>query len=245
MTPDTAPDELPRTLGLFAKQPVLGAVKTRLAAESSPGWAAAVAEACLLDLVDRLAAVAARRILAFAPPEAAPYFADVVGGRFLLTPQAEDDLGRRMADFFTRQLAATAGPVVLLGADSPTVPLSFIEQAFAELAMADVVLGPATDGGYYLVGCARRVPPIFDGITWSSPHVLGETVACLASRERERPEETTSGRSRSRLAVLPPWYDVDTLADWWMLRGHLAALRRAGHDPRVPRLERLAGPGAG
>jgi glycosyltransferase A (GT-A) superfamily protein (DUF2064 family) len=126
--------------------------------------------------------------------------------------------------------------VVLLGTDSPTVPVAWVGQAFAELTTADVVLGPATDGGYYLIGCARRLPPVFAGVAWGGPTVLAETVARLADPSW-------------RLALLPPWYDLDTLADWRMLRGHIAALRRAGLDPGVPHLERLddppaAGPGA-
>jgi glycosyltransferase A (GT-A) superfamily protein (DUF2064 family) len=116
--------------------------------------------------------------------------------------------------------------VVVVGADSPTLPTAFIEQAFDQLADKDVALGPATDGGYYLIGCARRVPPIFSGMTWSGRTVLEETVARL-------------GDPSIRLALLPPWYDVDTLDDWRALRGHLAALRRAGIDPGVPRTESL------
>lgn len=218
-----------RVLGLFAKQPEPGQVKTRLASESSPAWAARVAEAFLLDVTDRLAAVAARRVLAFAPPAAEAYFAGVARGRFVLVPQSDGDLGRRMARLVQEQLQAGATAVVLVGTDSPTLPLAFIAQAFRALEEADVVLGPATDGGYYLVGCARRLPPIFDDIPWSNAGVLAETVRRLAE-------------PGWRLALLPPWYDVDTLDDWRMLQGHLAALRRAGVDPGVPHTELLHGP---
>ena len=225
----TAPlptEQAGRTLGLFAKQPEPGQVKTRLAAGSSAAWAAEVAAAFLHDLVDRLSPLTARRVLAFSPPEAEPFFAELVRGQFLLTPQGEGDLGRRMASFFAGQLGRGAGPVVLVGTDSPTLPLAFIEQAFVELRRAELVLGPATDGGYYLIGCARRLPPVFDGIAWGGPRVLADTVARLAA-------------APTSLALLPPWYDVDTMDDWWVLRGHLAALRRAGQDPGVPRTERL------
>ncbi len=215
-----------RTLGLFAKRPLPGSVKTRLAAETSAEWAAQVAEAFLLDTLDRLAVVEAHRVLAFTPPDAEPYFEGVAGGRFLLTAQAEGDLGRRLETFFRTQFDAGSGPVVLIGADSPTLPPEFIEQALGELEQADVVLGPASDGGYYLIGCARRVPPIFTGMAWGGERVLLDSVTRL-------PDDY-------RLTVLPPWYDVDTLADWQMLCGHLAALRRAGLDPGVPRTEALA-----
>src|SRR5262249_8525270 len=135
-------------------------------------------------------------------------------------------LGARLAGFVADEIRAGADSVVLVGTDSPTLPVAFVERAFQELDRSNVVLGPATDGGYYLVGCARRVPPIFDGVTCGGPHVLAERVARLAGPSW-------------RLAVLPPWYDVDTLDDWRMLRGHLAALRRAGIDPGVPHTEDL------
>ncbi|HKI38587.1 MAG TPA: TIGR04282 family arsenosugar biosynthesis glycosyltransferase [Gemmataceae bacterium] len=215
-----------RVLGLFAKWPEPGRVKTRLAAGTSSAWAADVALAFLRDLVRRLGVVGDRRVLAFAPPDARPLFADAVGGSFALVPQQDGDLGRRLSSFFNDQFAAGAGSVVVLGTDSPTLPLTFVDQAFTALAEADMVLGPATDGGYYLVGCRRGVPPIFDGISWGGSTVLAETVARLAN-------------PASRLALLPPWYDVDTLDDWRMLCGHLAALRRAGLDPGVPDTEAL------
>ncbi len=141
-------------------------------------------------------------------------------------PQADGDLGRRLRAFFANQFAAGARAVVAVGTDSPTLPLEYIDRAFAELRNADVVLGPATDGGYYLVGCGPDHPPLFDNIAWSSGHVLADTVAALSD-------------PRCRLALLPPWYDVDTPDDWEMLCGHIAALSRADIDPTVPHTEVL------
>jgi rSAM/selenodomain-associated transferase 1 len=171
--------------------------------------------------------------LAYAPADAKPFFTKVVQGRFELIPQASDDLGCRMRSFFTERFQTGADRIVLVGTDSPTLPLTFVEQAFQELKQADVVLGPATDGGYYLVGCARHtrkgsdvVPPIFEEIPWSTSQVLRETVTRLKS-------------AKLSAALLPPWYDVDTLDDWRMLRGHVAAQRYAGLDPGVPHTERL------
>jgi rSAM/selenodomain-associated transferase 1 len=215
-----------RVLGLFAKQPLPGQVKTRLAGATSPDWAARVADAFLRDTLQRLLQVDARRFVVFSPAEAGPFFLPLTGNHFALLPQCPGHLGQRMAGFITAQVQAGAEAVVLVGTDSPTLPVGFIEQAFCELERADLVVGPATDGGYYLIGCGRRVPPVFGGIDWSSSRVLGQTVAAL-------------GRGEWRLAVLPPWYDVDTLDDWWMLRGHVAALRHAGIDPGVPATEAL------
>jgi rSAM/selenodomain-associated transferase 1 len=217
---------LERALGLFAKWPASGRAKTRLADSADPAWAARVARAFLLDAVHRLAAVNARRVLAFTPPDREADFAAVAAGRFELTPQTDGDLGRRMAAFVHRQVMGGARSVVLVGADSPTLPLEYVERAFAELERCDVVIGPAADGGYYLIGCGPRHPPLFEGVAWGTARVLEDTVAALAD-------------PCWRLAMLPPWYDVDTPQDWAMLRGHLAALRRAGADANTPHLDVL------
>lgn len=214
-----------KVLGLFAKWPAPGTVKTRLA-PSDAAWGARVARAFLLDALQRFATVDAQRVLAFTPAETEADFAILAADRFALTPQADGDLGQRLAAFFARQFNAGASAVVAIGTDSPTLPIEYVERAFAELENADVVLGPATDGGYYLVGCGRSRPPLFNNIAWSSRRVLADTIAALAE-------------PRWRLALLPPWYDVDTLEDWELLRGHVAALRRAGIEPAIPYTEAL------
>jgi rSAM/selenodomain-associated transferase 1 len=177
--------------------------------------------------MDRLAGVGSRRYLAFAPAEAEAAFRQLSCGRYELAAQGDGDLGARMARFIAARQRGGASAVVIVGADSPTLPMDYVEQAFTLLQTADVVIGPACDGGYYLIGCGPRLPPVFEGITWGGPRVLAETVAALADPQW-------------RLALLPPWYDVDTPADWDMLCGHLAALRRAGIDPRAPHTEGLA-----
>ena len=106
--------------------------------------------------------------------------------------------------------------------------MEYVERAFAELEHVDAVLGPATDGGYYLVGCGPARPPLFEGVAWGGASVLADTIKGLSDPQW-------------RLSLLPPWYDVDAPADWAMLRGHLAALRRAGVDPDTPHTEALLG----
>src|SRR5262249_42424452 len=118
-----------------------------------------------------------------------------------------------------------ASKVVVVGTDSPTLPVSYVVDAFAKLDDADIVLGPATDGGYYLLGC-RRLPPIFEGVDWGGWSVLGPAVARLSDPSW-------------KLVLLPPWYDVDTPEGWAMLAGHVAAMRRAGVDPGVFATEAL------
>jgi rSAM/selenodomain-associated transferase 1 len=223
MTPNRP--SLRRVLGLFAKWPIHGMVKTRLAAGDAE-WGVRVAHAFLLDSLQRLASIDAHRVLVFAPADREAEFAAVAAGRFHLMPQHEGDLGQRLAAFFDQQKKAGVSAIVAVGTDSPTLPIEYIERAFAELENADVVVGPATDGGYYLIGCRPDHPPLFERISWSSGRVLAETIAALAD-------------PRWRLSVLPPWYDVDTPEDWTMLCGHISALRRAGIDDVIPHIESL------
>lgn len=216
---------MPRSvLGIFAKYPTPGAVKTRLG--GSPEHGAAVARAFLLDVLDRTIVIDAERVVVFAPAEAREEMAHLVGPEIGLVPQTTGDLGERLERFIADRLDGGADRVVVIGTDSPTLPPEFIARALDDLAHADLVLGPATDGGYYLVGCRRRLP-IFAGIAWSRETVLAETIARLND-------------PRWRLSLLPPWYDVDTPEDWAMMRGHMRAMRRAGIDPGVRRTEGIS-----
>lgn len=218
-------------LGMFGRRPEVGRVKTRLAAALGAEMACTAYEAMLLDLLelwggDRLLAPGGRRVLVFAPEDAGPWFDEHAPSSWALQPQVDGDLGLRMRSFFEGEFEDGAGRVVLIGSDSPTLDPSIVISAFLCLDGRDVVLGPSTDGGYYLVGCRPPVPPIFEGIDWSTPDVLGQTIDRLCA----------SGRS---VAVLPPWYDIDTPDDWRLLSGHLRALKSSGFEPGLPRLEGL------
>src|SRR5262245_53387595 len=125
MLPSTRPGTPgQRVLGLFAKHPRPGQVKTRLAAATSAEWAAQVAEAFLPDLLDRLSPLPVQRLLVFDPPDAELAFRVIAGDRFLLTPQSDGDLGHRLSVFLFTQVQGGASAVVVLGTDSPTLPLT-------------------------------------------------------------------------------------------------------------------------
>ncbi|CAN5904652.1 TIGR04282 family arsenosugar biosynthesis glycosyltransferase [soil metagenome] len=218
-------------LGIFGKQPVPGQVKTRLAAEFGEAFAAEAHEAMLFDLLDawgsdRFLAPGGRRVLVYDPEDAGHWFDQRVPSAFALQPQSQGDLGQRMRAFLEGEFEAGASKVVLIGSDSPTLDPSIVISAFLCMDQKDIVLGPSTDGGYYLVGCRSPVPPIFEGMDWSTSSVFDQTLDHLQDPSRS-------------LAVLPPWYDVDTPADWRLLAGHIRALRRSGMDPGLPRVETL------
>ena len=199
-------------LVVFARAPERGRVKTRLAA--SVGEAAALA--CYRELgravVDAVRAptgeggrAAWRTVVAHTPPDGAPALAawlDPDGrGALAYEPQVDGDLGARMRAAVERALAAGAPRVVVVGTDCPDVDAAVVGEALAALDAADVVLGPALDGGYYLVGVRHPRPEIFAGVPWSTPHTLAVTL------QRAQSAGLT-------VALLAPLRDIDTAADW-------------------------------
>ena len=105
-----------------------------------------------------------------------------------------------MQAFFQYAIEHQSEKTILVGTDSPTLPIEIVHKAFQILEHTDCVLGPALDGGYYLVGCCDTPPPIFQNIDWSSDQVLSQTCAALES----------AGVSYD---LLPPWIDIDTIDD--------------------------------
>lgn len=219
-------------LVIFARFPVPGRVKTRLAAEVGTDHACRLYAAFLADLVSRFRETGDHRILAYTPdsPTAREFFQDLSSGDFTCWPQPDGPLGVRLSHCFETQLR-NAGRVIVIGSDAPNLPVELVSDAKLNLSDSDCVLGPATDGGYYLVGLRRPCPEIFTNIEWGGPRVLEQTVQRVQS----------AGIS---LHLLPPWYDVDTPGDLQMLSGHLAAQRAAGIDPQIPRTERLLADGS-
>jgi rSAM/selenodomain-associated transferase 1 len=94
-----------------------------------------------------------------------------------LRPQTEGDLGERLNTAFARVFAEGARAAVTIGTDCPALATETLAAAFAKLAEREVVLGPAADGGYYLIGLRRPEPELFRGISWGGPEVLAETLA--------------------------------------------------------------------
>ncbi|HET9985358.1 MAG TPA: TIGR04282 family arsenosugar biosynthesis glycosyltransferase [Longimicrobiales bacterium] len=189
---------------VFARRPVAGRVKTRLTPPLAPDDAAQLYEACLHDVVATAARERARiEIWYDGGAEAEAYFAR----EFPLlarAPQAPGSLGERLEDALARSFADGAERVAVVGSDAPTLPLSSIAAAFDDLHEVDAVLGPAADGGYYLVGVRAagwpRAAALFRSIPWSTDEVL------RASGER-------AAEAGLEIRLLPGWYDLDRAED--------------------------------
>jgi rSAM/selenodomain-associated transferase 1 len=166
---------------LFVRAPEVGRVKTRLAAEIGADAA--------LRVYRRLAehAVAEARALApgaalrihVTPADAIGAVHGWLGGEAVYLPQSEDDLGGRMRTAFAEAFAAGHGRVVIIGSDLPGLSADALRRAFAALDAHRAVVGPARDGGYWLLGLREMVPGVFDGIAWSTDRVLAATLERL------------------------------------------------------------------
>jgi len=198
-------------LAIMARYPEPGHVKSRLAARLGAAQACALYRAFLLDLRDRMKAASHAVVWACTPDDAD--LGDVVGATELVIPQGAGTLAERMLRVFERLLDSSAtqaySRVAMIGSDVPHVPLDWIERSFTLLDEADVVLGPAKDGGYYLI--ALRAPhDVFDGVPMGTGAVFAATCA--------RAEALGL-----RIATLPTLFDIDVEEDLQRLRAHLAA----------------------
>lgn len=219
-------------LTVFAKNPMPNRVKTRLTPALSPEQAAALYTAFLTDWCETLMALPdVALVIAYTPLDAQSDLQALIGDDVIYIPQMGVDLGARLTS--ATQWAAEHGyqKILLVGSDSPTLPLSYISQAIADLDVCDMVIGPSVDGGYYLIGFSsanltRVVPHIFEGIAWSTRQVFQQTIARIRSVE-------------ASLGLLPPWYDVDTPEDLAFLHAHLSAMHLAGDTVQAVRTERL------
>jgi rSAM/selenodomain-associated transferase 1 len=190
-----------RALVVVAKEPLKGSVKTRLSPYLSPADAATLYECLLGDIVAKLEKYKESELwLAFAPG-GEEYFSQNYRGIRLLAQRGKD-LGERLHHVFVDLFDRGHSEIVVADSDSPTVPLSSIDQAFTQLSEhgCDLVLGPSDDGGYYLIGLNRPAERIFHDIEWSTDSVLDRTL--------ERARELAFG-----VSLLPPAYDIDVEED--------------------------------
>ena len=167
---------------VFAKAPDPGRVKTRLIPALGEGGAAVLAARLARRTLDTATRAAVGPVTLVCAPDTGHVFFDVCRRRHgvALAPQGDGDLGQRMHRALARTLD-DADTAILVGTDLPDLHVDDLVAARDALhGGADVVLGPATDGGYWLIGVRRAVPTLFDGIEWSTATVLAATRARIA-----------------------------------------------------------------
>ncbi len=177
------PDDIasaPAEVLVFAKAPRPGAVKTRLARSIGDGAATSLYRRMGARIVEGILQSDAHVTVCYDPAGGEAEMREWLGEAGLgFRLQGGGSLGDRLERMFRKALRSR-GKVLAVGADAPAVDADVIRLASAALDEADVVLGPAFDGGYYLIGLSRPAPELFRGISWSGPRVLADTLAKAA-----------------------------------------------------------------
>lgn len=195
---------------VFLKAARLDTVKTRLAATIGADAALAAYRELVAATLQPLAALAPEIEveLRFAPDDAREELTPWLQPGWRAVPQGEGDLGDRLARAFGEAFVDGCQRVLVIGSDCPYVTAVDLRAALAALDQADLVLGPATDGGYWLLGLKAPHPEVFSGIDWSTPQVRAQTL-------------DRAGSAGLRVTELRELSDVDTEAEWRTWRDHL------------------------
>jgi hypothetical protein len=208
-------------LGIMGKAPIAGASKTRLCPPLDPAEAARLSACFIADVASAIdlaagggaagtgrapATTGDRGVVVFTPDDGGPAFDDLVPPGFARLAQRGRDLGERLLHATEDLLGDGFAGVCLINSDSPTLPPALLALTAAALRRPGdrLVLGPAIDGGYYLIGLKRPHARLFDGIAWSTNQVLAQTLARAAA-------------ARLPVMLLAPWYDVDDLGSLHLL----------------------------
>lgn len=191
---------------MFAKYPEKGKVKSRLSRYWDEDVVARLYFCFIEDLLARLSTGDYLFRIAYHPGEKKSDFVSLFGDTFSYIPQIGEDLGERMHNVFCHCFSEGFRSVVIIGSDSPDLPFRIIRDAFQALDTHGAVIGPACDGGYYLIGFSRNAlfPGVFDGIAWGTDDVFRKTVQLLED-------------AGIRLRVLPIWRDIDRPEDIFAL----------------------------
>lgn len=212
------PPEAEADVAILAKAPLAGYSKTRLAPLLGPVGAARAQRAFAIAAVHTALAARTGRVTLWAAPSAAGRFFGALRRRHATlqwADQPEGDLGARMGAMLVAHFEGArqpAPPLMIMGTDCPVLAPGHLRACARALRTHDAVLVPAEDGGYVLLGLARALPAVFDGIAWSTPQVAEQTRAALRA-------------SGARWTELEPLWDVDEPADW--LRWRALASARA------------------
>ena len=199
---------------LFARDPILGKVKTRLSPFLEEDVILKLYTCFLQDSLDNIGKVEnVDLFVGVAPSNESGFFTGTLGSDIRLFVQEGENLGAKMRRAIQDRFAEGYERVVIIGSDSPSLPASYLYRALG--SDKDMVLGPSTDGGYYLIGMREKVVEVFKDVTWGAETVLQETCERLVQK----------GAS---LELLPVWYDVDTPEDLKFFKTHLDLIEQAG-----------------
>lgn len=193
---------------IFAKYPQAGFVKTRLAKDIGKEKASLLYRLFVEATLKRTENRRFKRIVFYSPANKKNEITDWLGNGFKMHSQKGDDLGDRLSYAFKFAFKNKAKRVIAIGTDSPTIDKILIEKAFKRLKDVNCVLGPALDGGYYLIGLTHFYPEIFTSINWGKDDVLDKTKYKLHKLGLE-------------FSLLEPYLDIDSLKDLYLFKRQL------------------------
>jgi glycosyltransferase A (GT-A) superfamily protein (DUF2064 family) len=212
---------------LLATDPQPGTVKPALAEAIGAPMAAKIYRSCIMDLCERFSALSVQsRLVAYAPRGARKAVGLLASRHWRMIQQVGNTPGQTLENIFEQAMRTGHQRVVILVSDCPTIPDAFVIDAFDQLMIADVVLGPTTDGGIYLIGMSLERPEMFRGIDWTGDAVFDTLV--------ERTEAFGL-----ILGLVPHWYDVKGRAGLDCLASHLKALAVVGSEAMPKRTQTL------
>ena len=187
---------------LFVKSPIKGQVKTRLAAETDGDFEVELYKCFVDDMISLVENFDVHLEICCYPVNMKSAFSEWLGEQHCYKPQTGNNLGEKLRNAFGNAFEEGFSNVVAIGSDSPDLPVNYLTESFEVLAEQDTVIGPANDGGYYLIGFSKEgfIPEVFDNISWSTDSVFEQTVSILKQHDR-------------KMHLLPLWYDVDTIED--------------------------------
>jgi rSAM/selenodomain-associated transferase 1 len=206
-----------RCVILFVKLPEKGQVKSRLAQRMDEDLVLRLYENMVLDTIDTLTRGRFPFRICFTPPGARDRIMEWLGQGYRALPQTGDDLGARMENAFERVFSEDVEDALLIGSDIPGLTAEVMDEAFTALLKNEAVIGPAGDGGYYLIGFKKRSfePVIFHDMVWSTKTVFRETMDKLHD-------------ASLKVHVLPELTDVDTVED---LRTLMSQVKGPASEP--------------
>lgn len=187
---------------LFAKAPLPGQAKTRLSPPLTAKVAAGMAEAFLLDTLEMIETIKvnAEKIIYYTPTNAANYFSHLRSGSWQIKPQQGRNLKMKITNALRLEIGNKDQPAIIIGSDSPTLPPRYLEEALIKLSSTDLVVGPAIDGGFYLIGMHKFYPELLKPVILSKPESCEKLIESAA-------------RMGLTFKMLPEWYDIDRFED--------------------------------
>ncbi|MHA1908935.1 MAG: TIGR04282 family arsenosugar biosynthesis glycosyltransferase [Candidatus Thorarchaeota archaeon] len=199
VTMEKSPKQHQPGIFILMKYPELGKVKSRLARSIGDEPAANLYRAFIEDTLATVQSLGIAYHIAVYPPESEPMFSEWLGPSHKFFHQEGKNLGERLQNGFKTMFEIGYRQVIALASDSPDLPCEILDNAISSFHTSNVVVGPATDGGYYLIGFSSEhfIPDAFVDVTWGTEYVFEETMAQVESVTRD-------------VHVLSEWVDIDT-----------------------------------